>query len=225
MTTTTTAGGLLSRFTPLLLVQIAFVAVVVVALLIVVVKWEKVSGIFQRQNSGLTRERMSDATPPKEVKVKSRIKIRFTRVKKRLNDEGGTVLKRITLSKGSIPRKSVLIFRKTGLKPLPWSAHFVDHTQMDSYDELSFDENYCEPINPDTGEPEWSNELESILVAALHGQMIDVATRFWRFIFTRQHFAFALMGLIAGASITLGLGTVFHAFGGVQVNWTIHAPR
>lgn len=179
----------------------------------------------QRQSPEDSDEKMSDAEAPKEVKLKARIKIRFTRVKKRMNSEGKEVIKRVTLTKGTIPRKSVLIFRKTGLKPLPWSAHFVDHTSLDQFDELSFDENYCEPIDPDTGEPKWSDELELLIVSALHGQMVEVATRFWKYVFTRQHLGFAIIGLIAGASITLGLGTVFHAFGGVDISWQTHAPR
>lgn len=166
------------------------------------------------------KEKMTDAQPPKEVKLKSRIKIRFTKMKKMPN---GT-LKRVTLSTSTIPRKAVLIVRKTGLKQLPYAMHYADHTMLDGYDEMSFDENYAEPINPDTGVPEYSQELEGLLAHGIHGQMIEVATQFWKFVLERKHLIFMGLGLAAGFFVVTGLATFLHIFGGVQINWQSHLP-
>ena len=169
-------------------------------------------------------EKMSSATPPKEVKLKPRIKIRFTREKQRTAFGGNIVRKRVTLSTATIPRKSVLIVRKTGLKQLPYAMHFVDHSMLDTYDELSFDENYAEPLNPDTGKPEYSPELEGLLAHGIHGQMIEVATQFWRFVLERKHLIFMGLGLLVGLFLSMGLAVIFHAFGGVQINWQPYPP-
>ena len=176
-----------------------------------------------------SKERMTDSALPKEVKLKGQIQVRFMRLKKLVDsygrpkmEDGKQITKGVVLSKSKIPRKAKLITRKTGLKQLPYAMHFVDHSMLDRYDTLSYDEDWAEPINPDTGEPEWSDELEELITQGGHGQMIEVATRFWRFVLTRQHLIFMCLGVLAGFFVVVGLASLLHLFGGIQVNWSNH---
>jgi hypothetical protein len=178
------------------------------------------------------REKMSEAAPVTEVKLKAQVQVRFRRLKRatdeyglpKVDKNGRQIIKAVTLGKTKIARKAKFIVRKTGFKQLPLAMHFVDLSMLDKNDELTFDEDYAEPINPETGEPEWSDELEAINAQGIHGQMVEVATRFWKFILTRQHLLFMAMGAAAGLFIVIGIADIFHFFGGVQINWTPHTP-
>ena len=166
--------------------------------------------------------RMSEKATPREVKAATMIPIRYTQMKKEKGE-----LKRITTNRMGFLQPKVrlgvrFILVKTGLQALPNRMHFVVLKNLDANGELSFDEDYSESINPDTGQPEFSEELEDILTQGLHQQMIEVATQFWKFVFQRQHLIFMGLGIAAFAFVALGVASAFHLGGGIQVDWTQH---
>ena len=169
---------------------------------------------------------MSKAELPEEVKPGHTVVLRFQRRKK--GDDGKS--KRVTIQKFKISRSRLtgrfpkLFVRPTGMPLLPFGMHHVDMSFLDARGELNYDEDLAEPINPDTGEAEWSWEFETLLVQGLWSQMIEVASRFWKFVFTRQHLVFMALGGAAGLSLALGLASMFHMGGGMSISWTDHLP-
>ena len=169
------------------------------------------------------RPTMNPVPSPKEVKVGSMIPIRYTQQKRQADGS----LTRITTSSTGFMRPKVklgvrFLVVKTGLQALPYRMHFIELKHLDENGELTFDEDYSEAIDPMTGEPAYSDELEDILTQGLHQQMVEVATQFWRFVFQRQHIAFMALGVAAFLFAALGLETVFNPHTGIQIDWTYH---
>lgn len=170
-----------------------------------------------------TRVRQDEYPKTQDVKTGLAVPVRYTQQKKQPD---GTI-KRITVSRTGFLQPKVrpgvrFLLVKTGLQVLPYRMHYVDLRNLDANGELCFDEDYSEAINPATGKPDYSPELEDILLQGIHQQMVEVATQFWRFIFQRQHLVFMGLGVIAFSLSALGIASVFHLGGGIAVSWVQH---
>ncbi len=168
---------------------------------------------------------MTDAPPAIEVRpehpLTKKIRCRMTTMK----EESG-LLKRVTVRRFKIS-KSTRVFRmKTGkLKDMEWGAYFNDLSCLDRNNELSWDVNYSEPLDPSDGLPNYSSSFAIMLANSFVSQAIKVATLLSGFIFQRRHILFMLVAGLFGGMLMISLDTILHITPTTVIHWVPSLPK
>ncbi len=158
----------------------------------------------------------SDEEVPEERKVGKRIPVEMTWIQKN---------KRIVLYRLMVKKGKKFFEKKIGIPNLEYGMYFIDEHQTFNDGIMRYDINWCEPLNPKTGESERNVAVSLVLAGAKMVQRIKVATLITKFILTKQHLMIMGIAAVIGAFGFLSLNPIWHFTPTTVVHWLNQPPR